>query len=388
MTPMDPTTAMWIALLMMLLNGGVLGLMHRDFPPELRPAAISWRIGTLLQACGCVLLALQSELPVLLTLPVANALLMLGLTGYWRALRQFYGYAESYWLLLPVVLGTLGVSWFALIDEDFPLRVVCASLAWLLMLLGCIWTLRSRPARASGTSRHVLTGIFGLVAVFMLLRMVYFLSIGNAPASLIDKGSWVNVVTPMIAAVTPVIGTTAFLLLCSQRITRSWEIAAATDYLTGLANRRTVVSMGDAQFLRAAESAARPTVLVLDIDYFKRINDTHGHAVGDLAIQHVASHLQAACAPGVAGRLGGEEFVALFADLDPGQARRIAEDLRRSIQDAPLRIGASSVPISMTVSIGLASRVPEDREFAAMLQRADQALYAAKSSGRNRVAYG
>lgn len=384
---MDPKTAIWVALLMMLLNGGVLGFMHRDLPADLRPSAVSWLIGTLLQACGSMLLALQGYLPAGIVLPLANAMLMLGLTGYWRALRQFYGLPERYYpMWLPTLLGTAGIYWYAAIEIDFALRVVSATLAWLVILWGCIYTLHSQAARNTASSRHVLSTVFAVLAVFMLLRMFYYLSIGHVPADLLQKGDVINLLTPMVATIAPVIGTTAFLLLCSEQITRRWVKAAATDYLTGLANRRTVVALGETQVQSAVSSHLRPALFVIDIDHFKQINDRHGHATGDRGIQMVASCLERHCAGAcTGGRLGGEEFVALYPDLNPDQALQVAHDLCLSIAGTPVKIDISEATITLTVSIGVATFKPGDRHFDDLLQRADQAMYAAKAASRNRV---
>lgn len=384
---MDPGTAILMAALMILLNGGVLGLVQRELPKDLRPSAISWRIATLLHAAGCVLLALQTEASKIYVLPLANGLLLLGLAGYWRALRQFYGLGEHYGLLWPVALGVIVIYWFVAVHESFPLRVAAVSLAWFWLLLGCIRTLYSTGDRRGSASRDVLAGMFAVAAVFMMLRALYFLSASGSPSSLLDQRHWLNMVTPMVAAVIPVIGTTTFLLMCSQRLTRRWESAASTDYLTGLANRRTVVSKGDALIANAAASGADAALMVVDIDRFKQVNDRHGHAVGDRAIQHVARQLLQSCAGfGSAGRLGGEEFIGLLANVGPTQALQIAEQLRQAVEESPLQIEGAAEPLPLTVSIGVASRQSQDRDFTAWLQRADQALYAAKAAGRNRVA--
>lgn len=382
--PMDAFTALLVAVLMMLLNGGVLGLMHRDLPATLQPAAVSWRVGTLMQAMGCVLLALQGWMPLGLVLPLANALLMLGVGAYWRALRQFYGQADSWLLLLlPVALGTFGVYWFAAVKPDLSLRVIAASAAWFVLLVGCVLTLRKYGQGERAMSRQVLAWIFGLVAVFILARMLHF-GLRSRADSMLDNSDWMNLASPMIAAIMPVIGTTAFLLLCSQRLTRQWELAASTDYLTGLPNRRTLAAAGEALIRAAGERRDRLAVAVIDIDHFKSINDRFGHDVGDAALKHVAARIDAACrGPGVCGRQGGEEFVALFDNVDAPQAMAAAERLREWVQADPFR--ADGVELTITVSVGVARVQVDDRRLDDALRRADQALYLAKAGGRNRV---
>ncbi len=154
---------------------------------------------------------------------------------------------------------------------------------------------------------------------------------------------------------------------------------ASLDSLSGLLNRR-------AFFERAEEIRAQlPAIgtvsaIMLDIDHFKRINDVHGHAIGDRAIQKVASAI--AAAGKIVGRLGGEEFAVLLPGSDLAAARQVAERLRQEISLLPLRTDGE--PNTFTGSFGVSEWQPGDT-VDKMLRRADMALYAAKAAGRNRV---
>ncbi len=384
---MDPRLVFVVVAMLMLLNGGVLGLMHRDLPREMRPSAVDWRIGTLLIAGGTMLLAVQEALPASFILPAGNGCLLLGASLYWRALRRFYARPDTPWLFLPALLGTSGVYWFAAITPRLDGRVVVVTAVWILTTLGAIWTLRKRSVAEAAMSRAVLSGIFALVGAFFALRCIYVVMHPNASATVTDARGWLNALTPAVAAVLPIIGSTAFLLLLSERIRRQWEHAAATDYLTGLANRRNIMSTGNERFALARAGAANFAAAVIDIDHFKRINDQHGHDSGDRALQHVAALLDQHCrGANMVGRQGGEEFVALFDDADAAQAGVAAERLRAAVEAAPLDL--DGVLLSITVSIGVGVLAPGDRSFEDLLRRADHALYAAKSRGRNRVEFG
>lgn len=381
---MDPLTAFLIVALMMLLNGGVLGLMHGDLPPAVRPSAISWRIGTLLQASGCILLAVQAFMPAWLVLPLGNALVMLGIAGCWRAMRQFYGLPDTAWLLAPVLLATAGIAWFAGPRPDLLARIVIASLAWAVMLIGAAWTVLSSTRGEQRLSARVLAGIFALLAAFMLFRGLYFLALPQAPGTIVDPRSWMNAVTPMLASILPVIGTTGFLLLCSDRIRRQWEIAASTDDLTGLANRRTLAAAGAKRLERVRADGGFLALALADIDHFKLVNDRFGHEVGDLALQCVAARLRAVCGDRhLLARQGGEEFVALLDVADANEAKAIAGRLCESVRAQPFRHGDVALPI--TVSVGLALLEAHDTQLDDLLRRADVALYTAKREGRDRV---
>jgi diguanylate cyclase (GGDEF)-like protein len=381
---MDPVTAFAIATFMMLLNGGVLGLVHGDLPESLRPSAKSWRIATLLIAGGCVLLAVQTYLPPAFVLPLANGLLLLGLAGYWHSLRQFYGQPARAALLVPPLLGAFGVYVFARHFPDLSIRVAIVTAAWAVLLGGSIHTLQRQAHADRAVSRRVLAAIFAVSLLFILVRGL--LLPGLPVATIVDAGPWINLVTPIVASILPVIGTTAFLLLCSERIRRDWEHAASTDNLTGLANRRVLAGEG-ARLLREAQARSEAlSVAVVDIDHFKQLNDSFGHDTGDVALRHVADCLRRACDDRhLPARQGGEEFVVLLPRARADAAQAAAERIRRAIESAPfvLREGQTRC---ITVSIGLATLQPGDRQFDDLLRRADRGLYAAKSAGRNRVA--
>lgn len=111
----------------------------------------------------------------------------------------------------------------------------------------------------------------------------------QSAASILETGTLINALTPLSAAVLPVIGTTAFLVLCSERLRAEWERAATIDFLTSLPNRRTISSTGITRFNAAQRSGSTFAAAVVDIDHFKSVNDRFGHDVGDLALQHVAA---------------------------------------------------------------------------------------------------
>lgn len=159
---------------------------------------------------------------------------------------------------------------------------------------------------------------------------------------------------------------------------------ATTDAVTGLYNRHYMTHHLSSMIARARASARPVALMMVDIDYFKKINDTWGHAAGDKALRVVADRL-AANVRGVdlSARYGGEEFVVVMPDTDLASATAVAERLRSTVADDPVSAGDHQLPV--TVSIGVAVLKDEDEDGMALLSRADHALYAAKRAGRNRV---
>jgi len=166
------------------------------------------------------------------------------------------------------------------------------------------------------------------------------------------------------------------------------EVIATHDSLTGLANRRLFEQSLETEFGRGVRQRSPLSLIMLDIDFFKRYNDTYGHVAGDHCLVEVASALKGCCQrkTDLAVRYGGEEFAVLLPDTDINGAMDIAEQIRQSVMDK--RIPHSGSPSgSVTVSLGCYSFVPSDRDsIQVFIERADAALYQAKKSGRNRVA--
>jgi two-component system cell cycle response regulator len=155
------------------------------------------------------------------------------------------------------------------------------------------------------------------------------------------------------------------------------EALLREDALTGLANRRAILTQLGGMVSGARRHGHPLSIAIVDLDEFKRINDAHGHHTGDevlvATVRAMRAHLRA---EDQLGRLGGEEFLVLLPDTDAGAARHVAEKLREAVADAPAR-----VPVTASIGIaGWAAETPEN-----LLRRADAALYAAKDAGRDRV---
>lgn len=159
---------------------------------------------------------------------------------------------------------------------------------------------------------------------------------------------------------------------------------ATTDGLTGALNRSGFLALSQTELDRRAETDRGMALMMLDVDHFKAINDRYGHAGGDLALQHLVGALGNRIRRGdLLGRLGGEEFAVLLPGVALPEAERLAERLVAHIAASPVTYGGRV--IEMTVSIGLTMATGTDRSIERVIARADDALYRAKESGRNRV---
>ncbi|HSM94900.1 MAG TPA: PleD family two-component system response regulator [Rhizomicrobium sp.] len=161
---------------------------------------------------------------------------------------------------------------------------------------------------------------------------------------------------------------------------------AITDQLTGLHNRRYMARHLD-NLISSAQKSGKPlSFLIMDIDHFKSVNDTHGHDIGDEVLREFANRISANIRGiDLACRYGGEEFVVVMPDTDVEFAATIAERLRKSVETTPIEISRAPTTLNVTISIGIAVSQGEGDNAEKLLHRADQALYRAKREGRNRI---
>lgn len=172
--------------------------------------------------------------------------------------------------------------------------------------------------------------------------------------------------------------------LVLRRLTDELRTMAAHDPLTHLLNRRGLLDGLETHFRSRRAGAAY--LLIVDIDHFKRINDTHGHQVGDLVLCHVAEVLKSTARQGdLICRLGGEEFVVIALNTDGAGALQLAERTRVAIERSQVPGVSASQPIRCTATIGVSPEFSSAHALDGVLQQADAALYRGKTSGRNRV---
>ncbi len=193
-----------------------------------------------------------------------------------------------------------------------------------------------------------------------------------------------------VAAIATDYGNTPAVLVALNDISQRKDLEAelfkqaSTDSLTGISNRRYFMAQAEQELRRSRRFARALSVMMIDIDHFKLINDKHGHAVGDAVLQSVVkSALESLRQSDSMGRLGGEEFAVILPETELAAATEVAERLRQHMAERPLVAEREAIPC--TVSVGVAQLTAQDGSIDALLNRADEALYRAKHNGRNRV---
>ncbi len=162
---------------------------------------------------------------------------------------------------------------------------------------------------------------------------------------------------------------------------------ARVDALTRLANRTHIDQYLDALFEDAQKTGSSFSVMMIDIDFFKRVNDTYGHDVGDVVLTHVAAYLKGLFRDSdFVGRYGGEEFIAVLPKITQEQAQQSAARVLKRFNENPIQVNEQLV-IPITVSIGVSQLLPGESEPTQVIKRSDNALYLAKNNGRNRAEF-
>lgn len=187
-----------------------------------------------------------------------------------------------------------------------------------------------------------------------------------------------------LAMLAPPAASLSFVLMGSDRLIRHAHRIAARDSLTGLYNRRTFLEAAQRAMSRAHRTGESLAMVIVDVDHFKPVNDTHGHQAGDLAMIEISSALASQMREeDLIGRIGGEEFGIMLPGLSDAGAVLVAERLRIAVRKLRFNVGETRVPL--TVSIGVTQLQVGEDDLSQLMRRADQAMYSAKELGRDRV---
>jgi diguanylate cyclase (GGDEF)-like protein len=342
-----------------------------------------WGFAHMIRAASVVLFGMYGSAPDLVTIDLANALLFTAFAVTWTGARVFDGRPVE-----PVYLVTGAVLWLLIcrlpvLANAIDLRALIASgiiTAYTWLTAYEFWRGRSEQLVSRWPAIFML---FAHGALF-LLRTPLVKLLPWAPGSADLFGSvWLTVLSFEALLFTISI---AFILLAmaKERTELRHRTAAMVDPLTGIANRRAFLADAGALAKRHNGNPKPSSMLLIDLDNFKSINDTFGHALGDRVLEiFTASTREALRGSDLFGRLGGEEFAALLYDTNNETALAMAERIREGFAAATNEVDGN--PVGATVSIGIAHCQGAVLEVPELLAQADRALYFAKERGRNRV---
>ena len=340
-----------------------------------------WGSAHLLRAASVVLFGMYESAPDWITIDLSNAILFTSFAASWTGARIFDGRSPSYIGLFAGALLWLAVCRIPAISQSMEARILISSF----IVTGYTWAAAYEFWR--GRSEPLVSrwpAIFMLFAhgSLFLLRTPLSTVMPWIPDTQVFESVWLTVLSFEALLFTIAI---AFILLAmaKERTELLHKTASLVDPLTGIPNRRAFLEGAEAMAQRIDADPRPAAVLLVDLDHFKTINDSFGHALGDRVLQLFAETAGANIAPSdLLGRLGGEEFAITLYDVDRERAKEVAEAIRRSFAEAASEVNGH--PVGATCSVGVAVSEKGPLDMNELLAQADEALYSAKERGRNR----
>ncbi len=342
-----------------------------------------WAVGNLVIGLGMVLVLMQLEASKAIFLP-GMALIGGGLSLYINGIQAFIGKNPDHRIPIVVfiILALIDV-YFMFIHHDMQLAIVLSALIFSAIYLYSARLTFSRDEGLVGNLFWIVSSLYLLMALLMLGRSVYA---SRANAVIFESfAAWpINAYNFMLGAVAQFFISSLFVLILSYKLNQNLESIATVDGLTNILNRR---GLEDAA-LKMQDMCKRinlsMTVILIDIDHFKKVNDKYGHLTGDDVLRHIAKVVTGILrSSDVFGRYGGEEFCAFLPNTTESDAIGLAERIRAGVEASPLKLERG--PIQTTISIGVADSVRAGYDFKGLIAAADGALYSAKNGGRNQV---
>jgi diguanylate cyclase (GGDEF)-like protein len=370
--PLLLTAALCVVMLFVLASLGRSGI----------PGVHAWALANGAAMLSLLLFAASAGLPAPLAVEMPEALLGLSICALYAGFRRFLGRPTPYAVLGAGFILMLGaIAWFHYVIDDADKRMAITSL-----LHGALsMAIAADILRPTDAARSPYAYRFTATAALLFAGG----HLGRALAHLAHPRMLAGAAPSLSNSFYLALGTVALpvltmgaVMMVHERMLAQAEDMANRDYLTGAWNRRALFRFADRELQRARRTGRPLSLLVLDVDHFKRINDRHGHAQGDRVLVDLTAQAGAIIRRfDLFARLGGEEFALLLPEADAEAALHAAQRLRLAMQRT-LPNGAGA--IAYTVSIGVAT-LRDDESFSGLLGRADVALYAAKEAGRNTV---
>ncbi|MBF7728951.1 GGDEF domain-containing protein [Pseudomonas sp. N040] len=295
----------------------------------------------------------------------------------YEGLRRFLLLRRDYRLSITLLLASFAGMLLASALESSALRFLSASTTILLSYLLVLRAIRR-------SNQHlVASGVFTLLALIMtlafLLRLASILG-GERDISVYALSEMQQFVTLVFALLVPMAGM-SLVLMVNERVQQRLNEQATRDALTGIFNRRAFLAAAEVELERSRRYGTSLGLVQIDLDHFKRVNDTYGHQAGDRVLVDFAARVSALLrATDVFGRMGGEEFILLLPQTGLDESLQVAERIRSSLAEAQIQP-------AYTASFGVATAAGGAPAIEILIGNADAALYRAKSNGRNRVEF-
>jgi diguanylate cyclase (GGDEF)-like protein len=353
------------------------------------PGFERWVLANFAFGAGYLLITLRGFIPEFFSIILGNALTVYAEILIFEGIRLFYGWSAFSRTNLLLFLVYFGLhTYFTYPVPNINARTAVISITLLVLLVRSGWILINNPRPELRRTTRGAGIVFLLTGILPLVRAGYALSLPAQINLFMDPYSaWFA----LFALISLLVWTFYFFLINSARLELDLETArlelvqlAMTDPLTGLPNRRHFFEHAEMEFERVTREQEKLSFLLMDVDGFKLINDSHGHDAGDAVLQHLSAILPGEVrAFDLAARFGGDEFIVMLVNVGREQALEIARRIHEHVTNSPLNFGSHVFNIEL--SMGIATFDGGDEDLKAVLKRADTALYQAKRDGKNKV---
>jgi len=378
----DPRTFLIVANLLGMLCALVLWVQAKSFPDDIHGLR-DWALAVVLIGCASGLASLRGFIHDGIAIVAANGMLLFGQLLLITGLQRYAGRAPVWRPTLDVIGAIMMlIVWLTFGTHNYQGRIFIMALAHVGFFAYGAWLAwRAQPA---GFGSRFLTVAFLLGVAVAVWRLVT-LSMTTVESDAVFDRNLIQQVYLGVFSLGVLGLSIGFILLANERLRVELEFMATRDPMTGILNRRAFFARAAVEWARGVRSRQPLAVVTADIDFFKKVNDTHGHHVGDLVIKDFARRASRLLrVPDIFARFGGEEFVILLPDTDLASAHHVAERIRKEVatqRDKALPTYTASLGVAVTQG-----QAGEAADIEALIAEADAALYRAKQGGRNRVA--
>ncbi len=372
MTTLDPRTVLLLTGLLGGFMACVLYMLRLNYPPAIKGIG-EWALSMALGLVAGLLFIAVGNIPPLLSITLPTALYMAAAYISYLGTQRFFGVASRPlpWIIW-IGLAVLGSTWFLFVDPSYSsrLRLNLVVMVSLFAAQGSLIYRKSRHSYAGRIALVVLTTATGVQLMRLVSTFLYPVGL-----SVMDPSTPSVVYITAYSFLVP-IGSISQVIMATERLRTELEHVATHDSLTDAYTRRYMNEACQRELERSARHGREMSLMLLDIDHFKSVNDTLGHQAGDrILTEFVAGIRTQLRSADLLGRFGGEEFVVILPETSPEVAMVVAERIRSTMAD---RAGP-------TVSIGITTNQSGGDTVDSLLARADAAMYRAKANGRNRV---
>ncbi|WP_156396967.1 GGDEF domain-containing protein [Noviherbaspirillum sp. Root189] len=356
----------------------VLFVMRSGFPRDIM-GLTRWGCGCVSMAVAALLFTMRGSIPVLFSSFLPNLLVAAGVIAMHGSIREFGGsQRKDRDLLLLVGAAGLCLATATFMYDDYRARVIIMSCTLATLFAAC--ALATFRLQRNAFAERFTGFIFLTTAGIMLMRCIAALFQSSSLTPETDT-SWVHKIYMATFSFSIVALSIGFMLIINRALHSKLEALALRDDMTGVYRREAFLAVLSREMTESKLTHRAMSVLMMDLDNFKDINDRHGHPIGDRVITDFSAKvLQILRRDDAIGRYGGEEFLVLLPHTPKADAYGVADRIRTIAAE----VWSADIP-SYTVSIGVATLETAHADSAALIDAADKALYAAKRAGKNRV---